>query len=110
MEKKENSSTRASRKRKQPPIFSPPSRREEKAITHALHLSLRKIPANGEISEDEVGSDDEDFEESEGNNDDEVEDEPEQYETKWSNKLQPIRVGAFNQRAGPKKTFLPGRV
>jgi hypothetical protein len=109
MEKKENSSTRASRKRKQPPIFSPPSRREEKAITHALHLSLRKIPANGEISEDEVGSDDEDFEESEeGNNDDEVEDEPEQYETKWSNKLQPIRVGAFNQRAGPKKT-LPSR-
>jgi len=109
MKKKATSSTRKTRKRKQPDLFSPPSRKEERDIMHALQLSIRKIPSNGEISEDEVGSDDEDFVERETEDKgDEIKDEPGQYETKWSKRVQAIEVNAFTQPSGPTKT-LPSR-
>ena len=57
----------------------------------------------------EVGSDDEDFVERETEDKgDEIKDEPGQYETKWSKRVQAIEVNALTQPSGPTKT-LPSR-
>ena len=45
---------RPQRKRKQPQQFSPLHHEEEKELTEALSRSLRRIPGNGSISEDDV--------------------------------------------------------
>ena len=52
-------SSRPQRKRKQPDLFTPINWREERALRQALQTSLRPIPSNGSVSEDEVTSDDE---------------------------------------------------
>jgi hypothetical protein len=97
------------RKRKQPSLFSPPSRQEEKEITRALQLSLRKIPSDPGISEDESEPEDGDFgQEVEANLSDDDEAEAEEYETKWSTEIQAIEVTPFNQPSGPTKD-LPSR-
>ena len=44
-------------------LFSPPSNKEEKEITRALQLSLRKIPSDDEISEDESEHEEDDEQE-----------------------------------------------
>jgi len=106
MEKTKTSTTLPSRKRKQPTIFSPPSHKEEKEIVRALQLSLRKIPLDDEISEDESEHEDGNFEE-EGADDfkDNVPPEPDQYETKWSDRIQEVQVNNFNHPSGPTKTL-----
>ena len=49
-----DSSKKSSRKRKQREVFSPLSNQEESSLMHALHASLRPIPTNPDISEDEI--------------------------------------------------------
>ena len=108
MEKTDTSTTLSPRKRKQPALFSPPSNNEEKEITRALQLSLRKIPSDDEISEDE--SEHEEDDEQEEKADDfvgGVRNETEPYETKWSNRIQEVQVNNFNQPSGPTKTLPP---
>jgi hypothetical protein len=109
MEKTETSTTLAPRKRKQRSFFSPLSSKEEKEITRALQVSLKKIPSDPEISEDENEDEDEDFNEEESPNfEEDVQAETERYETKWSDKVQAVQVNNFNQPSGPTKT-LPSR-
>jgi hypothetical protein len=100
------SQTLSQRKRKQPSFFSPPSHEEEQDITRALQLSLRKIPLDDTVSEDE--SEHEEVDEKEGKADDfedDVQNEPEQYETKWSKRRQQVQVENFDQPTGPRKTL-----
>jgi len=109
MQKTSSSTTLSTRKRKQPTFFSPPSHKEEKEIARALQLSLRKIPLDDEISEDE--SEHEEDDEKEEETDDfgsDVQNETDPYETKWSNRIQEVQVNNFNQPSGPTKT-LPSR-
>jgi hypothetical protein len=109
MEKTETSTTLAPRKRKQPTFFSPLSHKEEKEITRALQVSLKKIPSDNEISEDEDEDEDEDFKEVEPSDfEDNVQAETKQYETKWGTRKQAIQVNNFNQSSGPTKV-LPSR-
>ena len=66
------SKSRPQRKRKQSEQFSPMRPEEEKELKEALSVSLRKIPANGNISEDDVdGTDNKEAYEEEGEDDDE---------------------------------------
>ena len=106
MQKSTSSSSRTSRKRKQPANYSPLSRKEEKEVTLALNLSLRKIPANGDISEDDLESDDEAMvakivEEKNF----EVQTDMKQNEIKWGNQIQEMQVENFNQPSGPTRTL-----
>jgi hypothetical protein len=106
MQKTTTSTTPSPRKRKQPSIFSPPSHKEEKEITRALQLSLRKIPLDDEISEDESEHEEGDFQDEEADDfGSDVRNEPKQYEIKWSNRIQEVQVNNFNQLSGPTKTL-----
>jgi hypothetical protein len=106
MRKTATSSSRASRKRKQPSIYSPLPFQEEKEIMHLQLLSLRKIQQNGEISEDDIDSDDEQGEvEVEEEESCKVQTDTQQYETKWADEIEEIQVNAFNQSSGPTKTL-----
>ena len=55
--------SRPQRKRKQAATFDPISPQEERSLMQALRISLRPIPLDASDSEDEVGNDDEDFDE-----------------------------------------------
>jgi hypothetical protein len=102
--------TFSSRKRKKPSASFSFSREDEKFVAHALHVFFRKIPSDGGISEDEIGSESDDLKEREESDQDyEDQDEKEQYEIKWSNKNQTIRVNDFNEPSGPTKTLPSGR-
>jgi hypothetical protein len=97
-------SSRPQRKRKQPDLFTPISWQEEMTLRQALQTSLRPIPLNGSVSEDEVTSDDEVLDEEdivsdfidEKNTGDE-------YEMKWSKQRAQINVAKFTQSSGPTK-------
>jgi len=106
MKKPKTSSIRSPRKRKQPALYSPTSHKEERDITRALQLSLRKIPSDNEISEDESEPEEGDSPEEEADNfacSDQ--DEPEEYKIKWSTQIQEVQVDNFNQPSGPNKTL-----
>jgi hypothetical protein len=106
MEKSTSSTTRSTRKRKQSSVFSPPSHQEEKEITRALQLSLRKIPSDDEISEDESEHGEGDLQEEVVDDfESDVQSESKQYETKWDIKIQEIQVNNFNLPSGPTKTL-----
>ena len=51
--------SRPQRKKEQPDLFTPISWQEEMTLWQVLQTSLRPIPLNGSVSEDEVTSDDE---------------------------------------------------
>jgi len=106
MKKDATSTTRTSRKRKPRAIYSPLPHQEETAIARALSRSLRKIPYNGEISEDNIDNDLSDLDgevETEQKDDDETE--KDKYETKWSVQRDEILVNDFTQHTGPTKTL-----
>lgn len=106
MQKTTISQTLSQRKRKQPPLFSPLSHKEEQDITRALQLSLRKIPLDDAVSEDESEHEEVDEKEEEADDfEDDVQNEPEQYETKWSKRRQEVQVEDFDQPTGPIKTL-----
>ena len=110
MKKDATSTTRTSRKRKQRATYSPLPHQEETAIIRALNRSLRKIPSNGEISEDDIDDDLSDWEdEVETEQKDENETEKDKYETKWGVKRDHVRVNLFNQPTGPTQTLLSQR-
>eukprot|EP00456_Euglypha_rotunda_P049188 TRINITY_DN3946_c0_g1_i10.p1 TRINITY_DN3946_c0_g1~~TRINITY_DN3946_c0_g1_i10.p1 ORF type:complete len:399 (-),score=32.40 TRINITY_DN3946_c0_g1_i10:205-1401(-) len=109
MKKSQTSTTRSPRKRKQATYFSPLSQKEEKEIARALQVSLKKIPSDNQISDDEKEDDDVDFKEEEpADFEDNDEAETDQYETKWMKSKQDVQVDDFNQSSGPTKT-LPSR-
>ena len=106
MKKNATSTTPTSRKRKQRAIYSPLPHQEETAIARALNRSLRKIPSNGEISEDDIDDDLSDLEgEVETEQKDENETEKDKYETKWRVKRDQVQVNVFTQPAGPTQTL-----
>ena len=106
MQKTSSSTTLSTRKRKQPPFFSPPSHNEEKEITRALQLSLRKIPLDDEISEDESEYEEDDEKEAEADDfGGDVQNETDSYEIEWSKRIQEVQVNNFNQPSGPTKTL-----
>jgi hypothetical protein len=109
MKKTKTSTSRVPIKSKSPAFFSPLHHQEESNIMRALNLSLRKIPLNGEISDDDVDSEvKEEQEEIDLIENEEEEEEEEEYETKWSSNLEEIQVDEFNEPSGPSKN-LPSR-
>ena len=48
-------SSRPQRKKKPTDIFTPISREEEKSLMQALNISLRRIPLDGSVSDDDIG-------------------------------------------------------
>jgi hypothetical protein len=102
MKKSETSSTHSPRKRKVPATYSPLPPQEESAIARAIKLSLRKIPSNGEISDDDIDNEvKEGYEETEVDENEADETDEDEYETKWSTDIEDVQVDAFNQPAGP---------
>jgi hypothetical protein len=102
MKKTEKSSTHAPRKRKVHSTYSPVPPQEESDIMRAIKLSLRKIPSNGEISDDDIDCDQQEGEEElhvEEIDDDEADEEED--ETKWSDTFEDVQVNSFNQPSGP---------
>lgn len=101
-----NTPSRPQRKRKQADTFTPISRQEEQSLMQALRTSLKPIPLDASDSEDEAGSDDEDFEEVTDNSDftDEKK-EDDDYEIKWDKKPVHINLNVFNQHSGPTKVL-----
>jgi len=99
------SKSRPQRKRKQPEQFSPLRPAEEKELMQALSGSLRKIPANGNVSEDDVDENDnkEAYEEEEEKDDEEQK--GDDYDIKWRGAQQEVKVNEFNQQSGPTKTL-----
>jgi hypothetical protein len=99
------------RKRKQPDIFSPLSAREEKQVLQVLRTSLRQIPEEATISDDEIADDDEileDLEEEEEEEDSDSDDEVKlatDHKIKWQQKPKVVVVGDCNQQFGPTKTL-----
>ena len=86
--------------------YSPLPHQEDTATARALNRSLRKIPSNGEISDDDIDNDLSDWKgEVEGEQKDDSETEKDKYETKWSVKRDEIQVNVFNQPTGPTKTL-----
>ena len=101
--------TRPQRKRKLPQEFSPMRPEEEKELNEALFVSLRKIPENGNVSEDDVDGVDnkeEDYEEQGYEEEDENEDkEQDDYEIKWNDIRQSVTVNEFTHPSGPTPHF-----
>ena len=85
------SKSRPQRKRKQYEQFSPMLPEEEKELKEALSVSLRRIPENGNVSED-------DCDESDNKKEDD-------YEIKWRDIRQQVTVNEFNQPSGPTKVL-----
>ena len=99
------SKSRPQRKRKQYEQFSPILPEEEKELKEALTVSLRKIPENGDVSEDdcdESDSKEENMEEEENEDEEKKEDD---YEIKWRDIRQQVTVNEFNQPSGPTKVL-----
>ena len=99
------SHTRPQRKRKQSQQFSPMHPEEEKQLVAALSRSLRRIPANGNVSEDDIDETDnkeaciEEEEEEEG------EKKGDACEIKWRDIRQQVTVVEFTQPSGPTKVL-----
>jgi hypothetical protein len=75
----------------------------------AINLSLRKIPANGEISDDEIDGEVKESEvqiEDEENEDDDAD--AEEDEVKWSDDIEDVEVVPFTHPSGPTHS-LPSR-
>jgi hypothetical protein len=103
------SSSRPSRKRKQRELFTPLRPQEESDLARALNISLRRIPANNHLSEDDLDEEDQIQEESE------LEEEfvetksdklqKDDYKVNWSSSPGLVTLLAFNQRTGPAKSL-----
>jgi len=107
MAKTKTSTSHPSRNRKAPATYSPLHRQEERDIMHALNLSLRKIPENGDVSDDEVdGNLNEQHEEFIEEENEEDETEGQEYELKWDTEIEDVQVDPFNQPSGPTKPLL----
>ena len=101
MKKDATSTTRTSSKCKQRAFYSPLSHQEEIALARVLHRSPRKIPSNGERSEDDIDNGLSDWEDGV---------EAEQKETVKPDETKvalndEIQVDVFNKSTGPKKTL-----
>jgi hypothetical protein len=99
-------SSRPQRKKKPTDIFTPISREEEKSLMQALNISLRRIPLDGSVSDDDIGSDEEEKVE-EDHNDDNIDEKntAEEYELKWSKQRSQVTVADFIQASGPTKVL-----
>ena len=74
---------------------------------HAINLSLRKIPENEDVSDDEVdGNLNEQHEELREEENEEDETEGQEYELKWDTEIEDVQVDPFNQPSGPTKPLL----
>jgi hypothetical protein len=97
--------SRPQRKRKLPQEFSPMRPEEEKELNEVLFVSLRKIPENGNVSEDDledVDNKEEDYKEEDyKEEDEEVEKEKDDYEIKWNDIRQPVTVNEFTHPSRP---------
>ena len=90
------SKSRPQRKRKQPEQFSPLRPAEEKELVQALSGSLRRIPANGNVSDDDV---------DENDNKEAYEEEAEEDDEEQKGDEQEVTVTEFSQQSGPTKTL-----
>jgi hypothetical protein len=99
------STSRAQRKRKQAEQFSPMHPEEEKELAEALSISLRVIPGNGNVSEDDVDETDNQESKREQEEDDDEEQKGDGYEIKWGDIQQAITLNEFNQLSGPTKVL-----
>src|SRR5436305_1345787 len=101
-----DTSSRPQRKRKQVEFFSPPSRLEEKTIMQALHTSLRQIPQEDTISEDDCDNDDDDnLQQEDDESSEEDEKKKDDYELKWNQRRVQVEVADFDQKSGPIKVL-----
>jgi hypothetical protein len=104
-----SSSSRPSRKRKQRENFSPLRPQEETDLARAINISLRRIPDNNNLSEDDL--DEADIIQDESELEEEfVEDKIDQlpkddYKVKWSRAPGLVSLLAFNQKTGPTKSL-----
>ena len=105
--------SRPKRKRKQSEQFSPMRPEEEKDLLEALYISLRKIPENGNVSEDDlenVDDKEEDYKEEDYKEEDEAEErEKDDYEIKWNGIRQSVTVNEFTHPSGPTKILTSSR-
>ena len=80
---------------------------EERQLMEVLSVSLREIPEDGSVSEDDINGND-DFEahveeEEEKSELDSEQEQEEEYKIKWTNVRQPVAVVDFTQPSGPTK-------
>ena len=99
------STSRPQRKRKQSEQFSPMHPEEEKELAQALSVSLRIIPENGNVSEDDVDESDNKEAFTEQEEDDDEEKKGDRYEIKWRRTQQVVTVNDFNRLSGPTKAL-----
>jgi hypothetical protein len=104
---------RPERKKKSRELFSPTLPQEERDLTKALYLSLRRIPDGGHISEDE--SEEEEGPQEDIDNKEEKSESKEEgtqdgaYNIKWSTVRQQVTVDAFNEEVGSTKSLPSSR-
>src|ERR1700735_5491613 len=99
------SNPRPHRKRKQSEQFSPMHPEEEKQLMEALTVSLRKIPENGSVSEDDCDETDSKETYLEDEEHDDEEQKGDDYEIKWRDTAQQLTLIEFSQPSGPTKVI-----
>jgi hypothetical protein len=106
-----NSSEKGSRKRKRVELFEPLSNMEDASLRRALHASLRPIPSDPQISEDEIEDEEETLErfadyESEEEIKEEIKEESDR-QPEWTKKSQEIKVNFYTGPLGSTKNLPP---
>jgi len=92
------------RKRRKATYLEPLGAAEERSLRRAILLSLRPIPADGAISEDEILDDDDDLIDDSDDPPYESDDKDAkgfEEEVKWEREEREVKVGSFDSHAGP---------